>query len=56
MRERIGETANITAHHWSNDGDYFAICTEDAQICVYKIEFEVILYVQYRQDLRGIEL
>ncbi len=56
MRSLVGERANITAHHWSSDGDYFAICTEDAQICVYKIDFEILFSHQYRQDPRGIEL
>lgn len=42
MKKYVGEKANITAHHWSSDGKYFAICTEDAQICVYKVDFEII--------------
>ena len=42
MKRNIGDYANITAHSWSSDGDFFGICTEDGQICIYKMGHRII--------------
>ena len=36
MPSRFLDEVSISCHSWSNDGEYFGFCTEDAQIVVYK--------------------
>ena len=48
MKEFVGEYANITAHSWSQDGDYFGVCTDDGQVCVYKLGFDIVFFEKFR--------
>lgn len=45
MKDLIGDKANITAHAWGNDGDFFGVCTADAQISVYRLGFNICMHI-----------